>query len=135
MSHAILIVFVFLLCGGAVLCALVAMFYPRVSKDYPLSQRLELIAPTGDVRRNEGSDVARKRPIEDTLRENANLPAAKAKQSKPSLTARLRQAQLKWSKKTYYAVCFVLTIVVFALVFLTGLGPLPAVGFGIAIGL
>ncbi|HYK16538.1 MAG TPA: hypothetical protein VEV37_00895, partial [Bryobacteraceae bacterium] len=96
MSHAILIVFVFLLCGGAVLCALVAMFYPRVSKNYPLSQRLENIAPTGkDGRRNEGSDVARKRPIEDTLRENANLAAAKAKQSKPSLTARLRQAQLK----------------------------------------
>jgi tight adherence protein B len=139
MSHAILIFFVFLLCGGAVLCALMAMFYPRVSKNYPLNQRLELIAPTGKdgrgQRGGEGSDAARRRPIEDTLRENANLAAAKAKQAKPSLTARLRQAQLKWSKKTYCAVCFVLAVVVFGLVLLTGLGPLPAIGFGVAIGL
>ena len=59
MSHAILIFFVFLLFGGAVLCALIAMFYPRVSKEYPLNKRLEFIAPTGKNaltgRGNEGS--------------------------------------------------------------------------------
>ena len=135
MAHAILIFLIFLLCAGAVLCALVAIFYPRVSTNYPLNQRLELIAPTRKDTRNENSDAARKRSIEDTLRQNADLAATKAKQAKLSLSARLRQAQLKWSKKTYYAVCFVVAVVVFVLILLTGLGPLPAAGFGIAVGL
>jgi tight adherence protein B len=127
---------IFLLCTAAALCALVATFYPRVAKSYPLNQRLELIAPTDkDARGGQSGDAARKRSIDDTLRQNADLAAAKAKQAKPSLSARLRQAQLKWSKKTYYAVCFVVAVVVFALILLTGLGPLPAAGFGIAVGL
>lgn len=137
MSHAILIILIFLLCAGAVLCALVAICYPRVSKHYPISQRLELIAPKdgrGAQRGNDNIDPARKRSIEDTLRENADLAAAKAKKAKPSLTARLRQAQLKWGKKTYYAVCFVVAVVVGLLALVT-LGPLPAFGFGLSAGL
>jgi tight adherence protein B len=140
MSHAILIVLIFLFCAGAALCALLAIFYPRVSKNYPLNQRLEFIAPTdrdarSGQRGNESTDPARKRSIEETLRENANLAAAKAKQAKPSLTARLRQAQLKWSRKTYCAVCFLVAVLVFMSILLTGFGPAPAVGFGIAVGL
>jgi tight adherence protein B len=138
MSHAILIVLVFLFCTGAVLCALVAICYPRVAKSYPINQRLELIAPKdgrGTQRGNDTIDPARKRSIETTLRENADLAAAaKAKKTKLSLTARLRQAQLKWSKTTYYFVCFVVAVVVGLAVLATGLGPLPAFGFGIAAG-
>ena len=140
MSHAILIVLIFLLCAGAVLCALVAILYERVSKNYPLNQRLELIAPTDKDTRtswrgNEIADATRKRSIEDTLREKADLAGAKAKKAKPSLAARLRQAQLKWSRKTYFGVCFIIAVVVSLLVFVTGLGPLPAFGFGISAGL
>jgi tight adherence protein B len=137
MSHAISIIFVFLFCAGAVLCALLAIFYPRVSKGYPLNQRLETIAPTSKDARaaRGGEDAARKRSIEATLKENVERAAAKAKQSKPSLTARLRQAQLKWSKKIYYGVCFVVAVVVCLLVLVTGLGPLPAFGFGLTAGL
>jgi tight adherence protein B len=138
MSHAILIVLVFLFCTGAVLCALVAICYPRVSKGYPINQRLEVIAPKegrGLQRGGDNIDPARKRSIEDTLRENADLAAAKAKKTKPSLAARLRQAQLKWSKTTYYAVCFVVAAVAGLLVFAARLGPVPAFGFGIAAGL
>jgi tight adherence protein B len=140
MAHAISIFFVFVLCAGAVLCALVALFYPRVSKNYPLNQRLELIAPTGNdgrfgLRGNENSDAARKRSIEDTLRKNADVAAAKAKQAKPSLAARLRQSQLNWSKTTYWAICFVVAVVTFFLILVTGLGPVPAVGFGVALGM
>jgi tight adherence protein B len=137
MSHAILIVLVFLFCTGAVLCALVAICYPRVSKGYPINQRLELIAPKdgrGAQRGNDTIDPARKRSIEATLRENADLVAAKAKKTKLSLTARLRQAQLKWSKTTYYAVCFVVAVVVCLAILATSLGPLPAFGFGISAG-
>jgi tight adherence protein B len=136
MSHAILIGLIFLLCTAAVLAALVAICYPRVSKSYPLNQRLDVIAPKDGrgVQRGNDSDPARKRSIEATLRENADLAAAKAKKAKRSLIARLRQAQLKWSKMTYYAVCFVVAVVVCLLIFVTGLGPLPAFGFGIAAG-
>src|ERR1700757_2799462 len=137
MSHAILIVLVFLFCTGAVLCALVAIFYPRVSKGYPINQRLEVIAPKdgrGAQRGNDTIDPARKRSIEATLRENADLAAAKAKKTKLSLTARLRQAQLKWSKTTYYVVCFVVAVAACLLILATSLGPLPAFGFGIAAG-
>ena len=137
MSHTILIVLIFLLCSGAVLCASMAICYPRVSKSYPLNQRLDLIAPKdgrGGQRGNDNVDPARRRSIEDTLRENADLAAAKAKKAKPSLTARLRQAQLKWGKKTYYAVCFVVAVVVGLLALVT-LGPLPAFGFGLSAGL
>jgi tight adherence protein B len=135
MSHAILILLIFLLCTATVLCVLVAIFYPRVSRNYPLNQRLELIAPTDKGGRNESSDAARKRSIENTLRENADLAAAKAKKSKPSLTARLRQAQLGWSKKTYYGVCFGVAVVVCVPILFAGLGTLPAIGFGLSAGL
>lgn len=138
MTHAISMFLVFLLCSGAVLCALVAICYPRISKSYPLNQRLEGVAPTrkdGRGFNRDDSEGARKRSIEATLRENADAAAAKAKKTKTSLTARLRQAQLNWGKKTYYAVCFIVAVVVFFLVLVTRLGGLPAIGFGIAAGL
>jgi tight adherence protein B len=120
-----------------VLCALVAICYPRISKSYPLNQRLDAIAPSrrdGRGSRENDADSARKRSIEATLRETADA-AAKAKKAKISLSARLRQAQLSWGKKTYYAVCFVAMIVVCLLVLVSGLGVLPAICFGIAGGL
>jgi tight adherence protein B len=135
MSHAILIIFVFLLFTAAVLGVLVAIFYPRVSKNYPLNQRLELVASIDKGGRNSNSDVARKRSIENTLRENADLAATKTKKSKPSLTARLRQAQLGWSKKTYYAVSISVAAVVGVAILFAGLGKLPAIGFGLSAGL
>lgn len=135
MAHALAMFLVFVLCSGAVLCGLVAICYPRISKSYPLNQRLDSIAPTrrdgrGSYREND-TEVARKRSIEATLQESAD----KAKKVKTSLSARLRQAQLNWGKKTYYAVCFIVAVIVCLLVAASRLGTLPAVGFGIAGGL
>src|SRR5438046_2530229 len=138
MSHAILVVLIFVLCAAGMLCALLALCYPRVRKDYPLNQRLELIAATGAASaiQRANSDTARKRTVDETMREAAELVAAKAKKkTKPSLTVRLRQAQLDWSKTKYYVVCFVVAAVVCLPVLLTGLGKLPALGFGITAGL
>ncbi len=136
MAHAISMFLVFVLCSGAVLCGLVAICYPRISKSYPLNQRLESIAPMhgGGSHRDNDGDTARKRSIEATLRESADA-AAKAKKAKISLTARLRQAQLGWGKKTYYAGCFAVAVVMCLLVLITRIGALPAIGFGIAGGL
>jgi tight adherence protein B len=138
MSHAVVIFLVFLLCAGAALCALLAIFYPRVSKSYPLNQRLDLIAPSdgrAGQRGSQNSEAARRRSIENTLKENAELAAAKAKKAKPSLSAKLRQAQLGWGKKTYYGVCFVVALVVGVPLLFVGLGRLPAIGFGLSAGL
>jgi len=124
---------VFFLSAAGVLCALVAIFYPRILTSYPLNQRLELIAATGNVTKGQrgNSDGSRKRSVEETLRE----AAARAEKAKPSLTVRLRQAQLNWSKKTYYAVCFIVAAVASLLVLFAGLGKFPALGFGVSTGL
>jgi tight adherence protein B len=138
MSSAILALLIFVLCAIGVLCVLLALCYPRVRKDFPLNQRLELVAATGaaSAAQRANSDAIRKRSVEETVRDAADLAAAKAKKrAKPSLTTRLRQAQLDWSKTKYYAVCFVLAAGVALAVLLTGLGILPALGFGISAGL
>jgi tight adherence protein B len=138
MPHAILAVPIFILCAAAMLCGLLALWYPRVRKDFPLSQRLELIVETGaaGVTQRANSDKLRKRSVEATVRDATELAAAKAKKkTSPSLTVRLRQAQLDWSKTKYYIVCFVIAAVAFLGVALTGLGTLPAIGFAVSVGL
>jgi len=136
MLHTFLALPIFVLCAVAMLCALVAVCYPRVRKDYPLNQRLELLASTGAVgaMQRAGSDAIRKRSVEETVREAADAAARAKKRAKPSLTTRLRQADLNWSKTKYYAVCFVIAVVISAIVMLTGLGNIPALGFGISAG-
>jgi tight adherence protein B len=138
MSYTILAFLIFVLCAIGMLCVLLALCYPRIRKNYPLNQRLELIAATGAAGaiQRANSDTTRKRSVEETVRAAAELAAAKAKKkAKPSLTVRLRQAQLDWSKTKYYVVCFVIAAVVCLPVLLTGLGKLPALGFGISAGL
>jgi tight adherence protein B len=136
MSHALLALPIFILCAAAMLCALVAVCYPHVRKDYPLNQRFELIAETGAVgsAQRGSSDAIRKRSVEETVREAADAAAKAKKKAKPSLNTRLRQAQLDWSKTKYYIVCIVVAAVISVGVMLTGLGPIPALGFGISAG-
>jgi tight adherence protein B len=136
MSHAIATFAVFVLAAVGVLSALLAFTYPRVRKDYPLNRRIEMTVSTGNAsgaQRTIG-DAARRRSVEDTLRENEER-AAKAKTAKPSLTARLRQAQLGWTKNTYYVICVILAVVAGGLVLLAGLGKVPAIGIGMTAGL
>jgi len=115
---------------------LVAICYPRVRKDYPLNQRFELIAETGAVGSTQrgGSDIKRKRSVEETVREAAAAAARAKKTTKTTLTTRLRQAQLDWSKTKYYIVCFVVAAVIAVSIMVIGLGPIPALGFGISTG-
>jgi tight adherence protein B len=136
MPHAILAFPIFVLCAAAMLCILLALCYPRVRKDYPLNQRLELVATTGAVgaAQRANSNAIRKRSVEETVREAADAAARVKKRTKPSLTVRLRQAQLNWSKTKYYAVCFVIAAIVSVAVMLTGLGNVPALGFGSSAG-
>lgn len=131
LSFGVLTFLIFLLSTCSVLL-LLAAFYPRVMTPSPLNRRIEFISATGVAM---GADRSpRKRSIDETLREAEEK--LKAKTAKPSLLVRMRQAELKWSKSTYYLVCVIVGLAVFFLVLgAIGLGRLPAIGFGISAGL
>ena len=118
---------------------LLAAFYPRVSGATHLDRRVALMtAPTLRAAGEAGvKESTRKRGVEETLREAAAKEKAKAeKRTKPSLLIRMRQAELGWSKSTYYLVCFGAGLVAFLVAKIVfGLGNVPAAGFGLSGGL
>jgi len=105
--------------GGLLLAAL----YPQVTVGAALDRRLDLVSVT--------------RTVEGTLREAEEQQKLKVKnRANPTLLVRMRQGDLSWSRNTYCLVCVVTGIVAFLLILsATGLGALPAVGFGAAAGL
>jgi tight adherence protein B len=118
---------------------LVAAFYPRLTGGTKSEKRLEAIAVT--KRRAAADRIAaeegrRRRSVEETLKELDEAQKAKARKSlKLTLTARMRQAGLNWTKNTYYVACVVAAIGTFAVVLLfSGFGLLPSAGFGISGG-
>ena len=122
---------------GAVL---LAVLYPRLAAASALDRRLALISvPAGPAGRKGAApeERRRKRSVEETLREaEAKLNARAKRSTKPSLSIRLRQAEIGWSKRTYYLVCIATGLAVMLLVLgATGFGTVPAVGFGLAGGL
>jgi tight adherence protein B len=141
LSSAIIIPSViFLLSAGGVGGLLLAAFYRRITVGSALDRQVELIsASVAASIKQAGADNtnSRKRSVEDTLREAAEKQRAKAKKSvKPSLAARLRQANLGWSKITYYLICGATGLAAaLAMLSTIRLSPLPAIGFGISVGL
>jgi len=112
----------------------VSVFYPRFAQASESARRLNAIA-TADIATDHraGSDESkRKRMIETTLRELEEQQKVK-QGSKLTLTGRMRQAGISWSKQTYYLVCAAAgasTVVVSIGAF--GISLLPALGFGVA---
>jgi tight adherence protein B len=122
--------------GGVVVAAL----YPWLGGRSKGEKRLESIAAT---KRKAASDRIsaeegrRRRTVEETLKELEEAQKAKARSStKPTLTNRMRQAGLSWSKNTYYLVSVAVALAV-ALVSLAGLrfSIIPSAGFGVAAGI
>jgi len=130
---------VFLLIAASTGSLLFAALYPRVAAGSALDQRLELISDSNPLARRPGNndDGRRHRSVEEILREvDEKQKAAGKTRSKPSLLLRLRQANLSWSKTTYWLVRLAVGIVVLAATSLAlGLGILPAIGFAITGGL
>ena len=129
-----------LLATFAVGGVLVAVLYPRLSGGTKAEKRLEVIADT--KRRNAADRISaeegrRKRSVEETLKELDEAQKAKARSSKnPTLTVRMRQAGLTWSKRTYYLVCIGAAIFsFFVCMLLFGFGPIPAAGFAVSGGI
>lgn len=115
---------------------LLAAFYPRVRAGSALDRRIELVIGSAAASLPRESDErSRKRPVEEILREADEKQKAK-NDSKPSLSVRLRQAELGWSTNTYYLVCFGVGVTAWLLL-LGGMGlAMPiAAAFGIGAGL
>jgi tight adherence protein B len=134
--HAIQVLVALLatLCVGGVLVALV---YSRVSKGSEARRRFDAIAAqekSAVQRSKPTADTERKRSIETTLRELEEKQKVKAG-AKPSLLARLRQAGLEWSKRTYYLTCVITGAILVVALLAFGTSALPSLGFGVAGGL
>lgn len=105
-----------------------------------LRERIDRIAGRGEV---DGADAAgiedqrRRRRVKETLREIRAREIGRARRrAKPTLTGRLRQAGLGWTRKGYVALSVAAGLVtgLFVLSVLR-LGIAPAIGFGVAGGL
>jgi tight adherence protein B len=117
----------------------VAALYPRLAGRSKSEKRLEAIGATKQkaaADRIGAEEGRRRRTVEDTLKELEETQKEKARKSaKPSLTTRMRQAGLAWTKRTYYLISAGVALVVMALCFVGfGFGPLPTIGFGISAG-
>ena len=118
---------------------LVAALYPKLSGGTKADKRLEVIADTkrrAAADRINAEEGRRKRSVEDTLKELDEAQKARARSSKnPTLTVRMRQAGLSWSKRTYYLICIGAAFASFAAATIGfGFGLIPAVGFGLSGG-
>ncbi|RWB51825.1 type II secretion system F family protein [Mesorhizobium sp.] len=128
---------VFALASLSIGGAAVAVFYPQVVKVGPFRRRFESIAAFGYQKSSsdeQGRD--RRRSVEETLRELEEQQNAKTRKAgRPTLTGRIRQAGLTWTRNTYYVVCAGSGLISYVIAFLLGPGPLTALGFGLAGGL
>jgi tight adherence protein B len=118
-------------CAGGIVIALFYSYFERRSESH---KRFAAIASTepavGRVSIND--EAKRKKALEATLRELEDKQKIK-KTSKITLTARMRQAGLGWSLKTYYATCVISGAVSFLISLgAFGIGPFPSMGFGLA---
>jgi tight adherence protein B len=121
--------------GGVIVAAL----YPRLSGGTKGEKRLQAIAATkrkAAAERIAAEEGRRRRSVEETLKELEEAQKAKArKNQKLTLTTRMRQAVLTWSKNIYYLVCLAAALGTFVVaLFVIGFGLLPSAGFAISGG-
>ena len=118
---------------------LAAAFYPRLTGGTKSEKRLEAIAATKRkvaADRLATEEGRRRRSVEDTLKELEETQKAKARKSqKPTLTNRMRQAGLGWTKNTYYLICVGAAFGTFAFAVIgMGFGLIPSAGFAMSGG-
>jgi tight adherence protein B len=118
---------------------LVSLLYPRLTGGSKGEKRLESIAATkrkAAADRISAEEGRRRRSVEDTLKELEEAQKARARSStRPTLTIRMRQAGLTWSKNTYYLVCGVAALLTLGVaLFVVGFGPIPSAGFALSGG-
>ena len=138
LSSAFLPIVAFVLAACSVGGVLVAAFYPRLAGGSPLDRRIQTISGsrgvTGQLADGSG-EKTRKRSVEATLHDADELQKAKTqKRYKPSLSTRLRQADIAWTRRRYFFACAIVGGVLFVTI-LGAVGLLPAMCFGLSGGL
>lgn len=109
-SPATLVVAIFVLAAAGAGGALYASFLPRFAHEARLKRRLRLVETAPSASQGPGGGIAtsRKRSIEETLKEIEDKQKERARsRSAPSLSERLRQSGLRWSRRTYLLICAV----------------------------
>jgi tight adherence protein B len=111
------------------------IFYPRLKEHSRSRKRFETIAMIDSQSgvRAASEEANRRRSVETTLKELEEKRRVAAG-AKPSLTMRIRQAGLDWSKRTYWLICFVVAAICFAAAGAFGLQPWLALTVGFAGG-
>jgi len=102
--------------------------YPILSGDRKMEQRQLRVAraqPSLSARR--GVQRSRREQVEETLK---NLEIRQKKSWRVPLSVRITQAGLSWSNRQFIYIAGALGLFVFALIFVLGIGLLPAIGFG-----
>ncbi|WMT92874.1 type II secretion system F family protein [Pelagibacterium sp. H642] len=140
LSPLVLSAVVFVFTGISVAGLMAAAFYPRMGRRADFDRRLNAIAGLGRAEPAAGAKpsdgLRRQQSVEKTLRQMEEKQRSKRrKSSRPTLTLRLQQARLKWSRPSYAAVSFIFGLITFAVAVALGVGLVPSLGFSVAGGL
>ena len=106
--------------------------YPLLSGERNVERRVASAAQTHTVQRvARGAQKTRREQVEESLKD---LELRQRKNKRPTLSQRIEQAGLSWSVRQYILVSALMGIAAFGLVIGSGLGMMPALGFGFAAG-
>ena len=105
------------------------LLYPLLSGERQAEQRRANVARAEPIARTTGRTQQRSRreQVEETLKE---LDVRSRKPKYPPLTTRITQAGLSWSKRQFLLIAAGLGLLALTLVFLSGLGIVPALAAG-----
>jgi tight adherence protein B len=121
---------VFFLASVAVGGVVWVFVYPVLSGERKAEARMESVSKAAPVTRAaHGRQRSRRDTIESTLKE---FEERRKKDKRVPLSARLAQAGLSWSKRQYFLVSAGIGLGMFALIFMSRLGLLPALALGFA---
>ena len=101
--------------------------YPLLSGERKAEQRQASVARSQPIQRAVRNQKSRREQVEESLKE---LEVRQRKNARPPLATRITQAGLSWSKRQFFLVAAGMGIVAFLAVIFSGLGLLPALGFG-----
>ncbi|MER0238398.1 type II secretion system F family protein [Fulvimarina sp. MAC8] len=113
----------------------------RLNANKSYDERFASIAAAGAKAKastsTQSDGARRKRSVEATLREaeEKHKAAMANKTSAPGLVQRMRQADISWSKKTYFAISFGVGFVTLVVCLVIGIAWYASLGFGFAAGL
>jgi tight adherence protein B len=124
---------VFLLVSLAIGGIVWVFIYPHLSGEKKAERRMASVgrAATMAAHPVRAATKVRREQIEETLKE---IEQRSKKAKRPSLSVRLSQAGLDWSKRRFMVIMGILGAVAFVILVASGVGLLPALAFGFATG-